>query len=388
MGLSFDGNGRYVGWSNLFNYSTVKTIKASEALPMPKKRIYKKTADGVNIDSFIEKIVNIRQQLEKIGVNGDFKEIERLQVSLTIAYAEVINFLNKNSRSITRAEYAKLQNNPAPEEKDAEKLYFTVNYTHEFGDQLMKLIANHEFTDIPYSLQEDASKNFISSHIQNTVQNLRNMIGAYSPIEMEDFRAASENSPKGEQSSKMTLWNPATKLLMQYQNITGKNVIGIAANGEKASFMWHYYLNDIIQKTNIDSEFFQILFDQVIDNFNKTSPIIYEHINVIKYISDSVYRDGVLKNYTEITELQKPLKDLEPYIKKIKRSQFNFTTTRLYGRSSGNIEVKEVGILPDVNFEGINLELVNQYGIQLTGNITVDLMISQILSAATDFRRS
>jgi hypothetical protein len=50
----------------------------------------------------------------------------------------------------------------------------------------------------------------------------------------------------------MTLFNPATKLLMQYQNITGKNVIGIAANGEKASFMWHYYLNDVIQKTNID----------------------------------------------------------------------------------------------------------------------------------------
>nr|DAT77685.1 MAG TPA: hypothetical protein [Caudoviricetes sp.] len=78
------------------------------------------------------------------------------------------------------------------------------------------------------------------------------MVGAYSPIEMEDFRAASSNSPKGEQSSKMTLLNPTTKLLMQIQNITGKNVIGIAANGEKGSFMWHYYINDVLRNPSED----------------------------------------------------------------------------------------------------------------------------------------
>jgi len=29
--------------------------------------------------------------------------------------------------------------------------------------------------------------------------------------------------------------------------MVGKNVIGIAANAEKASFLWHYYLNDAIR---------------------------------------------------------------------------------------------------------------------------------------------
>ena len=29
--------------------------------------------------------------------------------------------------------------------------------------------------------------------------------------------------------------------------MVGKNVIGIAANGEKGSFIWHYYMNDIIK---------------------------------------------------------------------------------------------------------------------------------------------
>lgn len=279
MGLSFDGNGRYVGWSNLFDYSSLETIKASEYLPMPKKKVYEVAPDGVNIDSFVVNILGATDVVSRI--NG---------------YVELLNYLNDNN--ITK-----------------------IIYTVPEGAEVVQAIRTHEFTKVPYSLQEEASKNFISSHIQNTVQNLRNMIGAYSPIEMEAFRAASEKSPKGEQASKMTLLNPSTKLLMQYQNITGKNVIGIAANGEKASFMWHYYINDVLRN---------------------------------------------------------------PTPEKVKYSQFSFVTTRLQGRNSGNIQPQEVNTLPDVNFEGVNPELMAQYGIKMSGDITVDLMISQILSAATD----
>ena len=53
MGLSFDGNGRYVGWSSLFDYSSEEAIKASESLPMPKRIRYVVSQDGVNIDSFV-----------------------------------------------------------------------------------------------------------------------------------------------------------------------------------------------------------------------------------------------------------------------------------------------------------------------------------------------
>lgn len=342
MGLSFDGNGRYVGWSNLFKYSSNEALRASEYLPMPKRKIYTKIDSGYNIDTFINDIVQSKTDAEEV-----------------LGYVKLLNFLNKNNIS-------------------------EISYTIPEGAEVQQAIANHEFTKIPYSLQEEANKNFISSHIQNTVQNLRNMIGAYSPIEMEAFRDASEASPKGEQSSKMTLLNPATKLLMQYQNITGKNVIGIAANGEKASFMWHYYVNDVVQELNVNIEHFQTLFNAIIDNFNKTSSIPYGHINVVKYITDSFYREDVLKAYTPITDLQKLLNDLEPYIKQIKRASFSFKTSRIQGRSQGIPIAQEVNTLPDINFEGVHPEIVSMFGIQLTGDITVDLMISQILSAATD----
>ena len=141
MGLSFDGNGRYVGWSNLFDYSSEEAIKVSEGLPMPKRIKYTVSRDGVNIDSFINQIEQV-EQIPEQRVKG---------------YVDLLNYLYKNK--IT-----------------------TVSYTNPYGEKVLRYLGIHEFTDIPANLKEDASKNFISSHIQNVVQNLRNMVGAYSPI--------------------------------------------------------------------------------------------------------------------------------------------------------------------------------------------------------------
>ena len=36
MGLNFDNSGMYYQWSDLFDYSTIQTLKASEYLPLSK----------------------------------------------------------------------------------------------------------------------------------------------------------------------------------------------------------------------------------------------------------------------------------------------------------------------------------------------------------------
>jgi hypothetical protein len=40
MGLNFDNNGIYMGWSDLFSYNSLEEINASEELPMPVGRHY------------------------------------------------------------------------------------------------------------------------------------------------------------------------------------------------------------------------------------------------------------------------------------------------------------------------------------------------------------
>lgn len=321
MGLCFDTNGKYIGWSNLFNYSTKETLEASEYLPMPQKirhivindaaavrtnltKQLTETTDEnrkkiienrlnqldhiLNIDPWIEKIINEQDEASKIRL-----------------YVDLINYINTRTY------------------QDENNKVVNISYTNPNGKEVVDNLHKHEFTQIPPNLTQDVSKNFISSHIQNAVQDLVNMTRAYSPIEMEDFRDAAEYSPKQEAASEMTLLNPATKFLMQYSNMTGKNVIGIAANGEKSSFMWHYYLTDLIKHANAE---------------------------------------------------------------KRKFGHFQFTTNRIIGRAKDNIESKTITGLPDLNMDGVDPNIQAEFGSRITGNLYVDLMISQVLSAATDFR--
>jgi len=46
MGLAFDDNGQYIGWSSLFNYNSLETIQASEYLPLPKNGVIIEESEG------------------------------------------------------------------------------------------------------------------------------------------------------------------------------------------------------------------------------------------------------------------------------------------------------------------------------------------------------
>lgn len=302
MGLSFTGDGRYVGWSSLFDLHSIETLEASERLPRAKNRKYVNVEGGSDINSYLEEIFNIESQLyqQEEQINNTELRVARIN-----AYNKLIRELNKITEHTEDGRYI-------------------ANWDQKYNS-IMNIVFLHESTKIPVTLSEDSNKNFISSHIQNTVQNLRNMIAAYSPIQMEDLRAASESSPKGEQATRLTLFNPLAKMVMQRQNIIGKQVIGIAANGEKVSFMWHYWLNDTLKKAKDQAD--------------------------LKYI------------------------------------EFSFTSKRIHGLKNGTPSEITIETLPEVNYENISDKAIAFYfknKKKLTGNITVDLMISQVLSAATD----
>lgn len=319
MGLCFDTNGKYVGWSNLFDYSTEETLAASEYLPMPQKIRHTVINDAAAARANLAKqLTETTDENRKGVIENRLKQLDHIvdldpwierisseqnQASKIRLYADLINEINRESY------------------QDGDSKTVNISYTNPNGLEVIKNLNKHEFTQIPPNLSQDVSKNFISSHIQNTVQDLVNMTRAYSPIEMEDFRAASEYSPKQKAASEMTLLNPATKYLMQYSNMTGKNVIGIAANGEKSSFMWHYYLNDLVRHGNAE---------------------------------------------------------------KRKFGHFQFTTNRIIGRAKGEIKTQTINGLPDLNMEGVEAAIYNEFNLRITGNLYVDLMISQVLSAATD----
>jgi hypothetical protein len=44
MGQSYDEQATYIGWSNLFDYTSVRTLQASKTLPIPKGDIWAQEA--------------------------------------------------------------------------------------------------------------------------------------------------------------------------------------------------------------------------------------------------------------------------------------------------------------------------------------------------------
>ena len=91
---------------------------------------------------------------------------------------------------------------------------------------------------------------------------------------------AADKSPKGNQAATLNMLNPYTKYIMQYQNLVGKNVISIAANGEKVWFNMFYYWNKVLKSgQNIDRLKFQQTFNRIKGRSKGT--IYDETINIL-----------------------------------------------------------------------------------------------------------
>ena len=138
------------------------------------------------------------------------------------------------------------------------------------------------------------------------------------------MRKAADNSPKGNQAATLNMLNPMTKYIMQYQNLVGKNVISVAANGEKVWFNTFYYWTKVLKSGN------------------------QEAINKLK---------------------------------------FQHTYKRINGRAKGTPIEQTINHIPDLNRydEQIKSTLQSQFGVLDNEDYKyVDQLISQLLSAATD----
>jgi hypothetical protein len=284
----------------LFDFTSVDTLTISKQLPTPEKVILTKNDNGIDITTELETILNNSDEnLEPINYDA---RIERLK-----AFVNVIKKINK-AKGLINYYIA-----------DSSKL-----------DKVFNLLNQHIHYPIPENIAEAAYKNVASANIYAVSHDIRNRDQGYTAISMDILKDAAKKSPKGEQAATLNMLNPLTKYVMQYQNIVGKNVISIAANGEKVWFNAYYYWTKLLKEG----------------------------------------RSKYLQFQTNLTRVAG-------------RSKLN--TKELNQLSS---EGKTVNILPDLNpyDQEIKDTLLREFGVALedTDYAYVDQLISQLLSAATD----
>lgn len=217
MGQSFSDDGMYIGWSPLFDYSSEQMVDASKTLPLPRgNKLIVVEGEQYSIENELNSI---------LASSGP----ERLR--------KVANLIYKIDNNNGRYNYIAGAN--ADEKR-----------------RLIRQIYKHEDYKVSYRQREQAYKNVASANIRNVVHNIRNRDQAYSPITMRDLQKEADKSPKGAKTKQLNMMNPLTKYVMQNQNLVGKNVIGIAANGEKDWFNLTYYYHNVLRNGNQKDKFF------------------------------------------------------------------------------------------------------------------------------------
>lgn len=210
MGYDFDDNGIYLNWSPLFNYSSLETLHDSERLPTPSGKNVKYSRDGIDIT----------QELVNYSLNPSTKNI--VDLIIRVGDNELVSYNNK----------------VISDEKIAKRALYLIN--------------KHTTHKIPASLSDKIYKNATSSRIAQIIVDLKNMMAAYTPINMDEPHEAASNSSLGKQEKRITMDNPASTFVMQVQNMAGKQVIGIAAVAEKIFFAASYYFNEGARSKNSD----------------------------------------------------------------------------------------------------------------------------------------
>lgn len=217
MGQSFSDDALYIGWSPLFNYSSEQMVDASKTLPLPRGN----------------KLIVVEGQ--QYSIENELNDI--LSSSGPERLRKMANLIYKIDTNNGRYNYA-------PEQNADDK------------QKIINQIQKHENYKVSYRQREQAYKNVASANIRNVVHNIRNRDQAYSPITMRDLQKEADKSPKGAKTKQLNMMNPLTKYVMQNQNLVGKNVIGIAANGEKDWFNLTYYYHNVLRNGNQKDKFF------------------------------------------------------------------------------------------------------------------------------------
>ena len=303
MGQSYDGNGIYIQWSPLFDYTSQATLSLSKQLPIPDPVKLIKIDNGIDVSEELSILINtLDDTLEPTSYENRIKSLK--------AYISILKKINKANGNI--------------------------NYSIQDSDKLIKIfnkINSHIYYKIPENVAEASYKNVASANIYAVSHDIRNRDQGYTAIAMDILQRAAAASPKGEQAATLNMLNPLTKYVMQYQNLVGKNVISIAANGEKVWFNAYYYWTKLLKE-----------------------------------------------NKTEYLQFQTTLHRI--------KGRSKVTLKTLSQLSSINPDGNTVKKLPDLNIRDIEIKnnLLISLGIDTSSEqyAYVDQLISQLLSAATD----
>lgn len=200
----------------------------------------------------------------------------------------------------------------------------------EFTDKTFTNWLNlHEKTKRGNKIYEMALRNVVVKKILDVVSDPITQYNLMIPISMNEQRAESAKSVMSADEQELTSDNPSAKILMQIQNMTGRDVIGIGASSLKAFFAASTYfnvnalaikdcldlLNDevVVNEQDINSKLFNFVLSNVFNSkFSDRGLITFANINyldAIESLGEITYIQLTEEDLNKITDLNDGIKD-------------------------------------------------------------------------------
>lgn len=277
LGFKIGKNGKFRGWSNLFNLATIAHLKASETLPFPTGKEFTNSnvaviSDGAGnvtlppMDIQVEveeddqgKWLNVGrvvfatetpEQIKQVGtfirqVNELQKRGQKVSINANTLNSLIRNKLNSDELSVFK--------------DDGEERKFV---RQDVIEGLVEAINEHNTYVSKGS--KDALMNFVVSKMIKISQDPINTVEAQSPIDdpVEVVKKLAENMPSNTQLQSYAPGNVLDKMETLVLTLTGKENTGIAASAMKIFEALTHYYNTVLQTKPNEAD--KLLFKNII----------------------------------------------------------------------------------------------------------------------------
>ena len=247
-----------------------------------------KLAKWLGIEKALDLTIAKGRHFEE-GFNGTIIRYETLLQILEEKNVDQINAILNSENTVLTFEQPILQNTS---EKETEKALRAFDRKKA---RLIKLLNLHES-----SYQSEAAlKNKVVHGIRKVALSPKNQINLHSPISMAQQQDAASRSELGKDELNISIDNPSSKYMMQVQNMTGKQCIGITAVAIKCFFAKSEYYNDLLNQIPVllsagqESQILGILNSLVIENPISGEMTLLANVNLFD-IFDKVPMDTKL----------------------------------------------------------------------------------------------
>lgn len=225
LGYNFDSNGIFTGWSKLFDYSTKDTLEASCNLPIPKHTTWRMVNSDEDVDLF------------NMNINGQplINQINNLYDNK----GALISIIERNKLVGAFLRKLRLSNGQVV------KVKYNINDIKQRA--FINSVIQHESTNLTDGKKIKAYQNALSWNSQHIINDIKEVADSYVPTSVDNMHTAVDELQLSGDSGRYNMMNPLNKYILIYTNLTGKNVISVAANVQKSYFNLYNYFQDVIR---------------------------------------------------------------------------------------------------------------------------------------------